>query len=59
MTLRAQAGSELALSVDRAAEAMATGRLGEVARVVERIVGDSPDVAALLVGEQQIRALLA
>ncbi len=59
VTLRAQAGSELALSVDRAAEAMATGRLGEVARVVERIVGDSPDVAALLVGEQQIRALLA
>ncbi len=59
LTLRNQASSELTLGVDRAAEAMATGQLANVARVVERIVGDSPDVAALLVGEQQIRALLA
>ncbi len=47
----------LQLGTDRAAETLAaSGTLQAVASVVDRILGDSPDVAALLVAEQQIRA---
>jgi hypothetical protein len=47
----------LQLGTDRAAETLAaSGTLRAVASVVDRILGDSPDVAALLVAEQQIRA---
>jgi glutamate dehydrogenase len=54
-----RAGTDgLALGVERAAEKMAEG-LKEVASVTDRIVGEAPDVASLLVGEQRIRAALA
>ena len=52
-------GDELKLGTDKAAEALAAGALKDVARVIEQIVGESPDVASLLVGEQQIRAVTA
>ncbi|MDP2304525.1 MAG: NAD-glutamate dehydrogenase [Pseudomonadota bacterium] len=58
VAIRTPIGDELKLGTDRAAEALATGPIREVARITEQIVGDAPDVASLLVGEQQIRAVL-
>ena len=59
VTARAEiAPSQLRLGVDRVAEGLAGDGLKNVARVVEQIVGDSPDVPNLLVAEQQIRAAL-
>jgi NAD-specific glutamate dehydrogenase len=58
VALRTAAGKELALGADKAAEALAGGPLKDVARIIDQIVGDSPDVASLLVGEQQIRAAI-
>ncbi len=55
---RVDTGNSLALGVDRAAEALAAGPLKNVARIVEQVVGEAPDVASLLVGEQQIRAVM-
>jgi glutamate dehydrogenase len=57
--VRTTIGSELQLGVDKAAESLSTGSLREMARITEQIVGEAPDVASLLVGEQQIRAVLA
>lgn len=51
-------GNALTLGVDRAAEALTAGPLKNVARIVEQVVGETPDVASLLVGEQQIRAVM-
>ncbi len=59
IAVRTPVGDELQLGTDRAAEALAVGPIREVARITEQIVGDAPDVASLLVGEQQIRAVLA
>ncbi|MFZ5480067.1 MAG: NAD-glutamate dehydrogenase domain-containing protein [Myxococcota bacterium] len=57
--IRAPESKELvSLSVDKAAEALSAGPLREVARITEQIVGEAPDVASLLVGEQQIRAVI-
>ncbi len=58
VVLSVDTGSSLALGVDRAAEALAAGPLKNVARIVEQVVGETPDVASLLVGEQQIRAVM-
>jgi NAD-specific glutamate dehydrogenase len=55
---RASTGREMQLGVTKAAEALSSGPLREVARITEQIVGEAPDVASLLVGEQQIRAVL-
>ena len=55
---RTDTGSTLSLGVDRAAEALAGGPLKNIARIVEQVVGETPDVASLLVGEQQIRAVM-
>lgn len=55
---RVDTGTSLALDVDRASEALAAGPLKNVARIVEQVVGETPDVASLLVGEQQIRAVM-
>ncbi|MSP56042.1 MAG: hypothetical protein EXR69_10620 [Myxococcales bacterium] len=55
---KVDAGSSLTLGVDRAAEALAAGPLKEIARIVDQVVGETPDVASLLVGEQQIRAVM-
>jgi glutamate dehydrogenase len=59
IAIRTPIGDELKLGTDRAAEALAVGPIKEVARITDQIVGDAPDVASLLVGEQQIRAVLA
>ncbi len=56
---RTHVGHELRLGTDKAAEALAVGALRDVSRVIDQIVGEAPDVASLLVGEQQIRAVLA
>jgi glutamate dehydrogenase len=50
--------AQLSLGVDRCAEALGSGPLAKVGRVVDQILGESPDVAALLVAEQQIRAAM-
>ncbi len=50
---------EAALGVDRAAEVLGAGRLRQVGRIFEQIVGEQPDVGSVLVAEQQIRAVLA
>ncbi len=52
------AGASLKYGVERGAEAVATERVKAVADVVARVVGEQPDVAALLVGEQRIRAVM-
>ncbi|MFN7143989.1 MAG: NAD-glutamate dehydrogenase domain-containing protein, partial [Myxococcota bacterium] len=52
-------GDEFKLGTDKCAEALGTGPLREVGRVIDQIVGEAPDVASLLVGEQQIRAVTA
>jgi len=49
----------LGLGTDRAVDAMSTGNLRQVAAVVERILGSNADIGALLVAEQQIRAVMA
>ncbi|MDP2315995.1 MAG: NAD-glutamate dehydrogenase [Pseudomonadota bacterium] len=59
IAIRTTIGDELKLGTDRAAESLAVGPIREVARITDQIVGDAPDVASLLVGEQQIRAVLA
>lgn len=60
LALSTESISELSLGVDRAAETYAaSARIGAVARVLSQVVGENADVAALLVGEQQIRAVLA
>ncbi len=59
VAIRTEIGAELGLGVDQAAASLATGRLREAARIVEQIVGENPDVASLLVGEQQVRAAIA
>lgn len=51
--------AQLALGVDRCAEALAGGELAPVAQLVDQIVGESPEVSAVLVAEQQIRAAMA
>jgi len=51
-------GAALKYGVERGAEAVATDRVKAVAEVVGRVVGEQPDVAALLVGEQRIRAVM-
>ncbi len=59
VAVRTPVGDELKLGTDKAAEALAAGPLRDVSRVIDQIVGEAPDVASLLVGEQQIRAVLA
>jgi glutamate dehydrogenase len=51
-------GSSLRFGVERGAESVATARVKAVALVIARVVGTDPDVSALLVGEQRIRAAL-
>lgn len=55
---RVETQAEHVLGVDKAAEALSSGPLREVARIADMIVGADPDVASLLVGEQQIRAVI-
>jgi glutamate dehydrogenase len=59
VAIRTQIGDELTLGTDKAAATLAAGPLKNVARVIDQIVGETPDVASLLVAEQQIRAVLA
>jgi glutamate dehydrogenase len=56
LVIRNKATDVLALGTDRAAEALAAGELKDVGMVLDRIVGLQPEVASLLVAEQQIRA---
>ncbi|GDX80252.1 hypothetical protein LBMAG42_20630 [Deltaproteobacteria bacterium] len=51
-------GSALRFGVDRGVELVSTAKVKAVADVVQRIVGKEPDIAALLVGEQRIRAVM-
>jgi glutamate dehydrogenase len=59
VAIRTEIGPELKLGVEAASAALSAGALRDVARITEQVVGDAPDVASLLVGEQQIRAALA
>jgi hypothetical protein len=51
-------GSSLRFGVERGVELVSSERVKAVADVITQVVGKEPDVAALLVGEQRIRALL-
>ena len=53
-----QKGSSLRFGVDRGVELVSSPTVKGVAEVVQRIVGKEPDTAALLVGEQRIRAVM-
>lgn len=51
-------GAALRFGVERGVELVSDERVKAVADVVAQVVGKEPDVAALLVGEQRIRAVL-
>jgi glutamate dehydrogenase len=51
-------GAALRFGVERGVELVTDDRVRAVADVVAQVVGKEPDVAALLVGEQRIRAVL-
>ncbi len=51
-------GSALRFGVERGVELVTDDRVRAIADVVTQVVGKEPDVAALLVGEQRIRAAL-
>ncbi len=52
-------GAALRHGVERGMEAVSTEKVKAVADVINRVLGKEPDVAALLVGEQRIRAAMA
>ena len=51
-------GAALRFGVERGVEAVSTDKVKAVAAVISHVVGKEPDVAALLVGEQRIRAVM-
>ena len=51
--------TELQLGVDRVATRLARGPLAELRDEVEHILGSQPDLAALLVAEERVRARMA
>ena len=51
-------GASLRFGVERGVELVSTDKVKAVADVIVRVVGREPDVAALLVGEQRIRAVI-
>ncbi len=52
-------GSEVRLGLDRVATRLSRGELKELRAEVEHIVGTSPSVSSLLVGEERVRAWIA
>lgn len=52
------AGATLRFGVERGVESVSTDTVKAVAQVISHVVGKEPDVAALLVGEQRIRAVM-
>ena len=49
---------ELKLGVDRASFRLGRGALKDVGNMVDHVLGDAPDVGALLVAEERLRAAI-
>ena len=58
VVLRTSLGAELKLGVDRASFRLGRGALKDVGRMVDHVLGAAPDVGALLVAEERLRAAI-